>query len=98
MRAGQRQKRGPNQPTPCIGCPKGSPAEESQHVLSWRNVRTVQLYLRNRAMMGHLLNEAERGDPLLQRLFAIIDGIVRAADRDDQSRMLTAAIDNLARR
>lgn len=64
LRGGRPQARKANQPTPCQLCPKGSPANESRVMLSKRNERSWQMFLRARA--GGL-TEAEKADDIVQR-------------------------------
>ena len=63
---------------PCKTCPKGSPAEERDHVLTAKNWRTLKIYQQVRATGGHCLTDAERVDPILRQNLATIDVLVRA--------------------
>ena len=62
---------------PCKTCPKGSPAEEHEHILSLKNWRTLMIYQQVRATSGHCLNDAERMDRILRQNLATIDTLVR---------------------
>ena len=62
---------------PCKTCPKESPAKERDHILNFRNLKTLAIYQQVRATSGHCLTEAERADPVLRQNLAIIDAIVR---------------------
>ncbi len=93
MRGGKRQKRQPNQPTPCRTCPKESPANEPNCLLSFANLRTIGLYVRSRATGGRALSDAEAADAVVQRNLAIVDATIRAVERE-QAEALTIALAN----
>lgn len=69
--------RKPGQALPCRACPKESPDNAKWTELSCRNMKTLQLYLQNRALFGRALSDAEASDRVLQFNFAVIDGIMR---------------------
>ena len=62
--------------TPCVTCPKKSPAEAKDYELSQRNHKAVEFYYATRAMRGMNLSEAQKQDALLSRNMARIERIV----------------------
>jgi hypothetical protein len=81
-----------NSPPPCFydakACPKGSPAEEAEHVLTPENWQAWQLYREVRATNGACLSEAMRNDRLLMQNLTLLDELARARDRQQLGREL----------
>ena len=92
LRGGKPQARQACQPTPCHACPKESPAKEREKILTARNVRTLMLFIRNRALHGAMLNEREKADALLCRLFGLLDWELRAWESSNVADMLANAL------
>jgi hypothetical protein len=83
-------RRGKNSPPPCFydakACPKGSPAEEQEHVLSPENWQAWQLYREVRATNGACLTDAMRADRLLMQNLSILDEMARVRERQQLGR------------
>jgi hypothetical protein len=86
-----------NVPTPCHECPKESPQKCKEHELSRKNRMTLRLYYEVRATSGQCLTPAMRGDRLLMRNLAIVDGIYRQFEQDQMARSIVAGIAILKR-
>jgi hypothetical protein len=85
-------------PPPCAfdknACPKGSPAEEAEHVLSAENWRAWQFYREVRATGGACLTERMKADALLMQNLALLNDLAEARRRQQLGRELAV---NLAR-
>jgi hypothetical protein len=83
-------------PPPCAfdkdACPKGSPAEEAEHLLSADNWLSWQIYREVRATNGGCLTEAMKADPLLMRNLAMLDELARVRERQQLGRELAANV------
>lgn len=77
-------------------CPKGSPAEEKSRVLNERNRKALEFYRRVKATGGKALTEAMAQDGALQKNFAIIDDIVRAAEQRELARAIARQLPVMA--
>lgn len=79
-------------PPPCkLGekCPKGSPEQEAEYTLTWRNLRMYQAYCEFRAAGADLHDPP---DGLRRQLFAAIDAVVRRKERSDLAERLAYAM------
>lgn len=90
-----------NSPPPCAfdrpgsserACPKGSPAEEAEHILSAENWQTWELYRQVRATNGACLTDAMKADALLMRNLALLDELARVRERQQLGRELAANV------
>ena len=95
LRLGQPIARPPGSPTPCWKCVKKSPhaARGLERDLP-ETASALELYYRLRATGGGCLSDAQRCDPLLARHMAIIDALVRQAERDQLVRMIGGLLKN----
>jgi hypothetical protein len=91
MRGGKPIPRGPKLKTPCWECPKNSPEEESQHVLSDKNRQLLALYYEIKATHGRCMTDRLAADPLLRHKLAIVGRIVEDWERHE-AKMATAPI------
>lgn len=73
-------------------CPKGTPATEHEHILSAKNRRVLMLYHQARATGFQF---APHFDALLADNFAIVDGMVRDFERQEQTEAVTEAFERL---
>lgn len=90
------QARSPKQAPPCRVCPKKSPENAAKLELTVANATTLQLYWRNRAVLG-CLSDRERHDVMLQRNFSIIDSIFRAWEMEQSSAFASMMLEGMAR-
>jgi hypothetical protein len=72
-------------PTPCDKCPKESPEKAKELELSQKNWQALAHY-RQATAVG--LTDAERGDPIVRRNFAIIARLKEEHDALRQARYL----------
>ena len=82
--------RSPNNPPPCEKCPKRSPANEKDFILSWRNVIAVTLHRRVKA--GMRLPDELASDPVLCDTFSLIDQVSEDAKTENDREALAASI------
>ncbi|HEV8061534.1 MAG TPA: hypothetical protein VGP68_16765 [Gemmataceae bacterium] len=91
--AGPREQvRGKLNPPPCSECPKGSPEEEAEHLLSADNWLTWQIYREVKATNGACLTDAMKADALLMRNLAMLDELARVRERQQLGRELAANV------
>lgn len=62
-------------PTPCDVCPKESPERAKEMELTDKNWQAWNFYTQSKATG---LSDEERRDPIVRRIFAVLDPIVRA--------------------
>lgn len=83
-------------PPPCAfdkdACPKGSPAEEAEHLLSADNAQTWQLYREVKATGGACLTDEMKRDQLLMRNLALIDQLAEARQRQQLGREIAGQV------
>jgi hypothetical protein len=80
---GEPWKRPKESAPPCFKCPKRSPAEERQHVLSRKNWKTFQLALQAHATGGRCLTEEMSRDGLLMENVTVVCRLIEAHARND---------------
>lgn len=77
---------------PCMkgfACPKGSPDEESNHVLHPRNMRAIGLWIEDRSFGGGCVKNP---DAVTRHVFAVIDSAYRLWEKDDLTERLSVAL------
>ena len=84
-RGGEPVRRSPGAPTPCKQCPKQSPERARRLKLSDRDLATINLFLRNRALFGRMLTDAEVNDPWLARSFSMLESVYRAYESSKEA-------------
>lgn len=85
---GQDWLRPDNVPPPCAKCPKGSPEQEHESMLSPKNLKTFLLFLRIRATAGRCLTPRQARDPVLLRNLSVVDSMVRCHERQEAAEAL----------
>ena len=95
LRFGLPVARPPGSPTPCWKCVKKSPQDARGLERDLPEiVAALELYSRVRATAGGCLSSAQQRDPLLARHMAIIDALVRQAERNQLVRMIGCLLKN----
>jgi hypothetical protein len=65
-----------NGPTPCSVCPKKSPEQAKEMMLTDQNWKVYDHYLQAKSVG---MTDAERADPIVRRNFAVLDVLVKAS-------------------
>lgn len=79
-------------PPPCELCPKGSPAEEHEHLLTADNWLTLELFREVKATNGACLTDEMKADRLLMQNLAAIDQLWIAKERQRLGREIAANV------
>ncbi len=80
-------------PTPCNMCPKGSPDQEPNYVLSDKNYLTIQLHRRIKTGVYPLPADL-RGDAIFADNCAIIEEVTESVQRQNSQRELSVSVAN----
>lgn len=81
-------------PPPCSSCPKRGPEHEKEHVLSWRNRRTLEFYREVKATFGKSLSDDAANDAVVQRNFALLDKLFAEHQQDRLAEVVGRAVRN----